>query len=106
MRGYVIAAVTLSCVGAIRGQENVVPNEAIKREMERAQHALMLQKVVAAPKVMPKFSVQPVRPDICAIPLLEAKVKPMNDHIAPKNSNRTLDTGMAHKPAIPACPAK
>jgi hypothetical protein len=109
MRRYVIAAVTLLSVVALFGQENIVPKGAINGAVQRALAGPVIpgfRPGTVNPQKPRFFSLPSSGPNICAIPLLEAKVKPTHDRIAAKGGSRTLDSGMAKAPAIPACPSR
>jgi hypothetical protein len=109
MRRYGIAAITLLSGMALFGQENIVPQGAINGAVQRALSGPVIpvfRPVTVNPQKPTFFSMPSSSPNICAIPLLEAKVKPTHDRIGIKGGSHTLDTGMAKKPAIPACPPR
>jgi hypothetical protein len=108
MRCYVIAAGTLFSVVSAFGQQNVVPNGvldgAIHRALNFVPHTYPLPVITGQKPVW--FSVPATRENVCAIPLLEAPIKPTHDRIAHAGLAPQIDPKMARPVGAPPCPKR
>ena len=109
MRCYRIAAGTLFSVGAAFCQGNVVPQSAMNGAVQRA-FSLQSQRFHPLPLVAGQRPVVFIGPgpqqNVCAIPLLEAPVKPTHDRIAHSGLAPQMDPKMARQVGAPPCPKR
>jgi hypothetical protein len=101
-----IVAGTLLSVATVFSQQNVVPKGALDGAIHRALSS-------GTPRFYPlpmKSGQNPswflTGPNVCAIPLIEAPIKPTHDRISRLRVGPQIDPKMVLPPPVPACPKR
>jgi hypothetical protein len=103
-----VAAVFSQQAGPAPEPNNIVPKEALDAAIYRAlsSEAHPYPPPLVRGQKPTRFSLPPLHANVCAIPLLEAPVKPTHDGISRLKVAPRIDPKIVAAPPAPACPKR